>query len=267
MLAFNHLDGFEALWAIQLDWFEEPNYRREGWSGVARHVLNLPGKGSCAVFIKRQENHNYKSLLHPVSGLPTIFREYRNICGLKKRGIPSPDPVFYGQRVSDGQYQAILVTRALDGFSSLEDFVLSAEGEDEDEEDRRAVIDSAAATVEKLHRHFFQHGCLYGKHIFVKIVKDGKHDEKRGCVVDSRVIDLEKMRRRFPRFSPAIHDLDKLYRHWQKGEGDWEAFLQAYFSRAGLGLWEGYVRKAIKKRSGRKQKRLKPGPSHDSPPA
>ena len=30
----NGLDSFDAIWTLDIGWFEEPNQRRGGWSGV-----------------------------------------------------------------------------------------------------------------------------------------------------------------------------------------------------------------------------------------
>ena len=35
--AANGLDSFESIWALDIGWFEEPNVRRGGWSGVSRY--------------------------------------------------------------------------------------------------------------------------------------------------------------------------------------------------------------------------------------
>ena len=38
----NGLDSFESVWALDIGWFEEPNERRGGWSGVSRPEVELP---------------------------------------------------------------------------------------------------------------------------------------------------------------------------------------------------------------------------------
>lgn len=42
ILVFNDLDSYEKVWALDAEWFEEPNYGRGGWSGVSRIELKLP---------------------------------------------------------------------------------------------------------------------------------------------------------------------------------------------------------------------------------
>lgn len=227
LLSHNGLNTFDSLWDLNLDWFEAPNHRRNGWSGVSRHLLKRPDGGCCAVFVKRQQNHNFKSLFHPIDGLPTTYREYRNICRLKANQIPCPDLVLYGHRRRCGQWQAILITRALDGYQPLED-CLDALAED-DVRCRAALLASVAATVSRMHAHSLRHSSLYAKHIFVK------PDTRRSIGgatprFDSAVIDLEKMRLGFPLFRVAAHDLDQLCRHWRRSEGDWESFMGSYLS-------------------------------------
>lgn len=226
LLEYNGLDSFESLWDADLSWFEEPNRRRNGWSGVSQHVLKRPEGGTLAVFIKRQQNHNFRTLLHPVRGLPTVYREYRNIRRMKKHGVPCPDLVFYGHRIAGRQWQAILVTRSLEGYRPLEDSLGAIEQDNLDA--RRALIASVAQTLSQMHRHYLRHSCLHAKHIFVRAEHAGGSNGEGTCRFDAAVIDLEKMRVFFPVSRLAIHDLDQLYRHWRRREGDWETLIDSY---------------------------------------
>lgn len=248
LLAHNGLDSFDSLWDLDPDWFEAPNHRRNGWSGVSRRLLRRPEGGECAVFIKRQQNHNFKSLSHPVCGLPTTYREYRNICRLKANEIPCPDLVLYGHRHRSGQWQAILITRALDGYRPLED-CLDTLGES-DVPGRAALLASVAATVSRMHAHFLRHSSLYAKHIFVKPDTRSSSDGATPRF-DSAVIDLEKMRFGFPVFRVAAHDLDQLYRHWRRREGDWDTFMGSYLSYVPSRLTARWLKRAIVPRGGR----------------
>ena len=83
ILAFNQLDNFDAFWQLEADWFEEPNHRRGGWSGVSRILLALPEGGEAAVFLKRQENHLRKTIAHPLKGIPTFRAEIDNTLKLR----------------------------------------------------------------------------------------------------------------------------------------------------------------------------------------
>ncbi len=247
LLEYNGLDSFESLWEVELDWFEEPNHRRHGWSGVSQHVLKRPEGGSLTVFIKRQQNHNFKSLLHPMRGLPTTYREYRNLCRLKKYGIPCPDLIFYGHRNAGGQWQAILMTRSLDGYKSLEDSLSSIEQDDVDA--RRALLASVAQTLSRMHGHYLRHSCLYAKHIFVRGKNCDSSNRDGICEFDSVVIDLEKMRTGFPLYRLILHDLDTLYRHWKRAEGDWEVFIDSYVACMKSGFLGRKVTDAVIRRS------------------
>jgi len=248
ILEYNGFGSFESLWDAKRDWFEEPNFRRHGWSGVSQHVLKRPKGGSLTVFIKRQQNHNFHSILHPLRGFPTAYREYRNICKLKERGIPCSNLVFYGHRKNGGQWQAILITRALTGYKPLEDALDLIE--QDDVAARRALLASVARTLSRVHRHYLRHSCLYAKHIFVRVGSPADADPRGEHEFDSVLIDLEKMRIGFPLFRLALHDLDTLYRHWNCKEGDWEAFLGSYLDRMEFGVLSRRVKAALLGRNG-----------------
>ena len=48
ILAYNKLSDFDALWKLEAEWFEPPNQRRGGWSGVSRCELMLSEGGVVA---------------------------------------------------------------------------------------------------------------------------------------------------------------------------------------------------------------------------
>lgn len=209
-------NSFDDLWNQQLPWFEEPNQRRSGWSGVSR--LTAPVNDLPNVFIKKQENHNCKSLFHPISGVPTYFREFLNLKRLAKNQIPSLEVVYMGWRKFQGKDQAVLITKALDGYSDLESYLASC-----NDEQRAIVLSDLAVSIAMLHRRAFRYNALYGKHVFVA------QDEKASPRV--RLIDAEGMRKGFPRFLVAANDLEKLFRR-TKGlnSTDQERFMQRYLN-------------------------------------
>lgn len=248
ILEYNGLAKFEALWSLECDWCEEPNYRRHGWSGVSRHLLKMPEGGFLAVFIKRQQNHNFKSPRHPFGGLPTAYREYINICRLKRYGLPCPELVFYGHRNTGGQWQAILVTRSLTGYRSLEESLGSIPPDDLAA--RTALLASVAETLSRIHRCYLLHGSLYPKHILVQDRNQDGLNHQEACRFRSVLIDLERMRRRFSLFWLALCDLDQLYRRWRRKEGDWEAFLGSYLDRMEFGVLSRRVKAALLGKNG-----------------
>ncbi len=222
-LAANDLAGFGALWSLETDWHEAPNERRGGWSGVSRHLL----RDGSAIFLKRQDNHLCRTLRHPLRGIPTFYREYRNIRRLDQHRIGTLEALYYGHRQEPGHWQAILVTRALDSFSSLDEWNVAHA--DSGQGQRQSLITAVAQACARLHHHRLQHSCLYGKHIFVpRAAKLGTAYQES----DIRFIDLEKLRQGISRGRVGAHDLDQLMRHtegWSAAERS--AFHAAYRQR------------------------------------
>ncbi|RRJ83407.1 lipopolysaccharide kinase InaA family protein [Aestuariirhabdus litorea] len=177
--ADHRLDDFDALWNLELPWFEEPNRRRSGWSGVVRHSLTQADDRPLNLFIKRQQNHNTPCLRHPLRGEPTFAREYRNILKLQRLGIPSIEPVYYGERRHQGDSQSILISVALDDHQTVNDLYPQLG-------DPQPLIDAIASLASQLHRHRLAHYCFYPSHIFVA--------EEASGALKPRLIDLEKMR-------------------------------------------------------------------------
>src|ERR1051325_1758321 len=107
---FNGLRSFADFWKLQATWFEEPNQRRGGWSGVARCELKLPEGGTTRVFLKRQENHGTRTVAHPIPGVPTFVREFENIQLCARLGIPALKALYFGCRNEGGNQRAVLLT-------------------------------------------------------------------------------------------------------------------------------------------------------------
>lgn len=205
VLRQNQVADFEALWTLDCAWFEEPNYRRGGWSGVYRTTLRglqeEDGR-SVGVFIKRQENHIYRSLRHGFRAMPTFEREFHNIQLFQEYAIPTVEWFYFGQRMVSGQMRSILVTRELAGYQALDDERLIAVLS---RAERRQLLERLAAVLHLMHSHHIQHGCLYPKHIFFKRLDDGR--------LDVRLIDLEKAKYRYFGRVAALRDISTLYRH------------------------------------------------------
>ncbi|MBC7698774.1 MAG: inaA protein [Bacteroidia bacterium] len=205
-LAANQLASFDALWTLDAGWFEVPNERRGGWSGVSRYVL----ANGDAIFIKRQKNHVYRSWQNLFLPVATFEREFKNILHFQKLAIPTMTLVYFGQRRINGDLQSILITRELKDFQALdaEDYQpinkLS-------QSSRKSVIQAAANAIRHMHDCKIQHNCLYLKHVFIKIVDDRQ--------VDVRFIDLEKAKWRPWKNLAMFRDLASLLRHaegWSK---------------------------------------------------
>ena len=246
ILAHNGLLDFDALWALEAPWFEEPNHRRGGWSGVSRYAMPLPGGGSSAVFLKRQQNHNTSSLAHPRHGVPTFRREFKRIMQYRSHGIPTLEPVYFATHGSGAEQRAILMTEELSGFISLEDRVQGWLRDGAPARSlRRSILKAVAVLLHNMHAHGIQHSCFFPKHVFVRINADDS--------VEARIIDLEKSRWRPFKTLCAMRDLYSLSRFsscWSTSDRLW--FFREYLGIVHLTayakwLWRNIEARAIKK--------------------
>lgn len=202
--------SFEDWWNVPEEWIEEPNKRRNGWSGMIRMHIGLQ-----TYFIKKQCNHLYRSLSYPF-GRPTVSREYENILRLQALSICVPDPVFHGTRKTGQGFEGLLVTRELKGFSALCDQTVL------DADSRATLAREVGRTLGVMHRAGLQHSCLYDKHIMIRW---------RDSSPNVALIDLEKMRRPLLPWRAARHDMEQLKRRqfiWT--EHEWSLLEQAHHS-------------------------------------
>lgn len=212
-LARHGLDGFEALWALQLPAVDEPNTERGGWSSVCR--LELDG---AAYYLKRQRDHLTRSLRRPL-GEPTFARELRNIERYRALDIPALQAAFYAERQVEGERRAILLTRALDGWRDLAGWLDDWPGLSSVEQ--QAILEACGQLIRRLHGAGQMHGCLYPKHIFLR---------RAGQRFDACLIDLEKTRPLLLPHRDRIKDLETLARRAARvwGEGELYQLLAAY---------------------------------------
>ncbi|WP_198263664.1 lipopolysaccharide kinase InaA family protein [sulfur-oxidizing endosymbiont of Gigantopelta aegis] len=204
----NNLADFAQLWDLESPWFEAPNYRRNGWSGVTKFVLKDANGVSHPVFIKRQENHNFKTLLHPIKGIPTFRREFINLKRLNDRNIPTLNCLYYGERMENDKAQSILITQSLEGYESFEEkFNNNSEDSSNEEavsfEDTRLIMQAAGRNTRLLHDANYRHGSLYPKHFFAKLEANQ---------ADVRLIDLEKLKWYPFRYLVRFNDLSRIIR-------------------------------------------------------
>ena len=199
---------FEGWWDVPGEWVEEPNQRRNGWSGMMRMRF-----GDTLYYVKKQCNHLCRTLTHPF-GWPTASRERLNMSRLQALGICVPKPVFHGEHKSAQGFEAILVTEELAGFRSLDtqtDLSPTA---------RQKLAVEVGKTLGRMHQKRWQHSCLYDKHVMVRW---------QGEIPEVAIIDLEKLRRPLLVWTAAAHDLDQLKRHQQVwSDSDWQLLLTAH---------------------------------------
>ncbi|MHA6492292.1 lipopolysaccharide kinase InaA family protein [Pseudomonas borbori] len=212
LLERHGLASYEALWALTLEAVDEPNTERGGWSSVYR--LDL---GEQAFYLKRQSNHLTRNVLRPF-GEPTFAREFRNIQRFKRLGIPSLEAAFFAKRRINTERQAVLVTRALDGWSDLQGLLESWPRLPGVE--RGEIVTACGKLMRNLHAAGQLHGCFYPKHVFLQRSSGG---------YAARLIDLEKTRPLLLGERDRLKDLDPFLRRtcaWSDDEV--RHFLTAY---------------------------------------
>ena len=207
---------FAAFWNLERNWVEAPNHRRKGWSGVSR--LEIPDSDLPPLFVKRQENHNTRTLMHPFNGEPTYKREANSIVEFRKHGIPTLTPVYYGEDIDqDGNHQAVLITVALDGYQDM--WRLHRSGA---VEKTQIALKALAQATWLMHSKGLAHYCLYPNHVFVRF--DG--DKPEICM-----IDLEKARKDPLKKRMRTKDLDCFLRHMGDfAQEDRQLFVDAYMA-------------------------------------
>lgn len=225
LLEANQLGTPGEVWGLQAEWFEAPNIRRGGWSGVCRLGVPLPEGGELGLFLKRQENHQRFCWRHPVRGEPTFVREFRMLRYLQLHGVPAPLPVFFASTVTDGNSRGMLMTEELSGYRPLDVVVreLFADGPPPVKVQRR-LLRTVAQVVRRLHSVGVQHSALYPKHLFVRM-----HDDADPEVA---LIDLESARVTYLSRLRTVRDLDSLNRRSRY----WSRSARLYFLLQYLGL-------------------------------
>lgn len=211
--------AFDQWLALPGEWVEEPNARRGGESGVKR-VMSASGK---LLYRKQQVGHTYRSLRHPM-GYPTVMRE-RNVllaCAALKVIVPT---LLYAEcRKQDGVWQALLITEALEGFSSLEECYARGDEQLWGEPLHLRILQEVGACIARFNLGRWQHGCLRMKHVFVRV---------QGEKIEIALLDLEKSRRLLRAKAAAKHDIKQLKRHSSWSAAQWQSFIYGYETEFG----------------------------------
>jgi Lipopolysaccharide kinase (Kdo/WaaP) family. len=244
MSAARPIDRFEPVFEAQLaqaglgsfdDFWQFGGHReQEGQPhdhlcGAARAVRI--GDQTLSLSVKRQENHCFRSLLHPLRGQPTFWREWRLIHRLRAGGVPTFDPVYYGERKEDGRHQAVLVTLALDEFRDLNRGF--AERGDLSETQRANALQLVALVLLRFHRNRLRHNNLIGDHVVLRFGSDGR--------VGARLLGLEQVTRARHPLDAAARDLAHFIRHTPTlCAEDHQALVRAYAQ-----MLPALVRKAL----------------------
>jgi hypothetical protein len=202
---------FEQIWDSPIDWIDEPNRNRGGWSGVGRMQMLKHGE-RITLYVKKQQNHVSRSLVHPFKGEPTFAKEFSVIRYLSLHGVMVPRVVFFGQRSVKAGQQAILITENLESFHALNEISTTAMSLIS----KRTLVATVAQAIKNMHAAGIQHRALYPKHVFVKPLGDS---------FAVGFIDLEKSRKMIFPWLQSISDLITLnYR-----TTDWGLLHRMYF--------------------------------------
>ena len=252
LLQRNGLDSFETIWSLDAPWVEEPNFRRQGWSGVCSLTLAGSAGKPVVVYLKRQENHAYRSLLSPWRLRPTAFREYKRLKEMQAAAVAAPEVLYYGERQTGKALQAILITREVPQSIAFGDYMQLAGKRPAAEVDR--ILQDTASLIGRLHRHRFQHCALYGKHVLIS----GYWKDKPTATLPEQplapyLIDVEKTRRRPSRVVIALRDLNQFFRHTAWTDTQWEAFLDHYVLACRMKRLRSLLGWLIQRKARRKQ--------------
>lgn len=247
VLAENALDSVDAAWTREVTWVEAPNDGRGGLSGVGRLSLPSSQGHTTGAFLKRQQNHTRLSWKHPWRGEATFKREFDMVQHLRAHGVPTLEPMLFGERHVANEVRAVLMTVALDGYQPLDVLAASEEFQHMPAAQKRQLLTATAHTVRQMHLAGVQHRSLYAKHLFAARQGEGYR------VV---VIDLEKSRFNRIAVLRTVHDLVTLnYRTsgWSRTQRLY--FFKQYYATSALNAWQRAVCKLIARRS---RARLKP---------
>ena len=121
MLRQAGLFDLQSISERDIDWFEPPNERRGGWSGVSRIVLNPDAAEPDQVigFLKIQQNHFYRSRHTLGRKRMTFAREFTALSALRDSFDFLPEPLYYAEWVEGKERNSVLLIGALDGWISL----------------------------------------------------------------------------------------------------------------------------------------------------
>jgi hypothetical protein len=197
LLTRQRLYTFASFWDLPWDELEGSNRRPNGWSVISRHTIFDNEVGRFSILLKRQENHNYWTLRHPFRGRPTLYRKLCNTLNLKQIGVPTVQPLFYGERRESDKYQAVLAIVALEGYSDLNSLFqdsLTAVTV------RQIILHRLAEAIQLLHRNCLQYNNLSGNHVLVKLEENN--------MFDLRIIGIERITHAYRRINAAVKDLE-----------------------------------------------------------
>lgn len=221
----NHLENaklleLEPLTNPQFDWFEKPNERRGGWSGVARMKLTgaTAADRDLNVFQKIQKNHYYRAPGTLFRRQLTYKREFTALRRLESITDALPRLLQFAEWEMNGDKYGLIITQSLDGWHPFNEWLKSPESSGLLESSLNAI----AGTLRQMHQKRWAHFGLFPKHVFVK------QAHRKGIQI--RLIDFEKARQMPTREQCAIEDVSRFLRHTHAlSTTEKKLFLECYF--------------------------------------
>ena len=211
--------AFSQWWSAHGEWLQ-PQIQSQGGVSDVKCVETAQQQ---ILHCKRQTGHLRFSLHHPF-GQPAILREYRALKAFSTLGISVPKVVYCAAQKTTGEWQAQLVTEALCGFYSLEQWYEQNLQRIWGQALHLQMLKQLAMMLARIHSAGWQHGRLCPRHIFLKIHGIGTH-----AWVESATQDLAMSRRRWFRGLAARSDFQQLQRHRDLMPGrDWQLLRQFY---------------------------------------
>ena len=121
--------------------------------------------------------------------------------------------------IQDGRIVRVGRRTELAGFQDIESWYAAGGRQRLEPARHDQLLQQIGAMLARMNLARWQHGCLYAKHVFVKVTDD---------TLDVALLDLEKSRRRWTRRGAARHDLRQLRRHSWWSAAEWQQVLYGY---------------------------------------
>jgi len=181
---------FEALMTRDFDWFEPPNERRGGWSGVTRLVLNPDADAAeqDVIYLKIQKNHCYRAAENFFQKKLTFVREFNAMQAFSAFTEAVPEIALFAEWRSGKDKWAVLITKSLDHWFQYNHWLTGrTTAPIPDNTTILRALDAIAGTSREIHQAGWVHMCYAPDHLFIKPQADGSFQV--------RVIDFEKSRK------------------------------------------------------------------------
>lgn len=215
----------ESVSKREFDWFEEPNRRRGGWSGVTRIVLNPEAapEDQKAVFLKIQQNHFYRAPSTFFLKRLSFAREFDALQALAPVVSCMPNLLLFAQWEHDGNHGSLIITEALEGLQPFDDWLRKQKAATaQDKEPILKALQSIASAAREIHNAGWAHFGFYPKHAFIRKDENG---EFTTCL-----IDLEKARQPLLKSQSTAEDVSRFLRHSRELNNEEKVdYLRAYF--------------------------------------